>query len=277
MKTLPFRATPCLLIGFICGSLAAAPVAKGGSDSPEPSNSPSTADFALDSNSSGESKVSALSSEKRGHIKMDFIPEDERARRTSKGFPCVSPPEGAYGVEGHGTPYNIFDRTGEPMSAGKLAERIRSDRSFQAGMTVYLLCCETGKGNRSFAQKLADSLGSEVVAPTEKLWPLKTGRYVVAQERMRKTFGIFEKGEQRADHDKPGTMKTFRPTSTAPAVASSRDEVSQPSSSSSAASPVRAQNPQKRPLLRASARTAALLAGMPRQKESTMYWNSKER
>ena len=46
------------------------------------------------------------------------------------------------------------------MNARELAEWIRNDARYQAGMTVYLFCCETGKGDRSFAQKLANTLGA---------------------------------------------------------------------------------------------------------------------
>jgi hypothetical protein len=144
-------------------------------------------------------------------------------------------------------------------------------------MTVYLLCCETGKGNRCFAQKLADTLGTEVVAPTEKLWPQKDGLYVVAQERTHRSFGFFETREQRADETRPGTMKSFKPNAKSVELASfRRDEENgaESSSSSSAASVVSAQQPPRKPLLRASAKTAALLAGIQRQRDSAMYLNS---
>jgi hypothetical protein len=244
-------------------------------------NSPSTSNFSL-SRSSGESKVSSLGSS-RSKVKLDFIPADERASRTRRGFPCVSTPVGAYGVEGHGTANTVFCRTGEPMNARELAKWIRNDSRYQAGMTVYLMCCETGKGSRPIAQKLADQLGAEVVAPTEKLWPQQTGLYIVAQERMKKTMGgMFESGEQRADITRLGSMKTFRPDTLASTVSPqkstpSRSVAPETSSSSSAASLVRTQEPPKKPLLRPSARTAALLAGIPSAKDTTEYLNSSKR
>ena len=244
-------------------------------------NSPSLANFALDNSTNGESKVSALTSERRTHLKLDFIPSDERAKRASRGYPCVSAPEGAYGIEGHGSPHSVFSRNGVPMNARELAEWIRNDDRYQAGMTVYLFCCETGKGDRSFAQKLADTLGAEVVAPTEKFWPQQNGLYVVAQERTHKTLGIFETGEQRADTTRPGTMKTFKPTAAAAAAAAqfaaaSKDVDASPNdSSSSAASVVRTQQTPRKPFLRASARTAALLAGIQGPRDSTAYFNAR--
>jgi hypothetical protein len=241
-------------------------------------NSSTPADSASDGQATCEPKVSALTSEGRSHIKIDFIPSEERAKRASRGFPCVSSPEGVYGIEGHGSPHSVFSRDGEPMNARELAEWIRNDARYQAGMTVYLFCCETGKGDRSFAQKLANTLGADVVAPTEKFWPQQNGLYLVAQERTHKTLGIFETGEQRADTTRPGTMKTFKPTAAAAAqlAATSKDDASSRiDSSSSAASPVRMQQPPKKPLLRASARTAALLAGIQGPRDSAAYFNSR--
>jgi hypothetical protein len=237
-------------------------------------NSPTPADANVNDQATGESKVSALTSEGRTHIKLDFIPSEERAKRASRGFPSVNSPEGVYGIEGHGSPHSVFTREGEPMNARELAEWIRNDTRYQAGMTVYLFCCETGKGDRSIAQRLADTLGADVVAPTEKFWPQQNGRYLVAQERMHKTLGIFETGEQRADTTHPGAMKTFKPTEAAAAAAAklaatSKDgNSSRIDSSSSAASPVRMHQPPKKPLLRASARTAALLAGIQGRRDS---------
>jgi hypothetical protein len=244
-------------------------------------NAPTPADSAVTEQAAAEPKVSALTSQERAHIKLDFIPSDERAKRASRGFPSVSSPDGVYGIEGHGTPHSVFTREGEPMNARELAEWIRNDTRYQAGMTVYLFCCETGKGDRSIAQRLADTLGADVVAPTEKFWPQQSGRYLVAQERTHKTLGIFETGEQRADTTRPGTMKTFKPTAAAVAAAAkiaaaSKDgNSSRIDSSSSAASPVQTQQPPKKPFLRASARTAALLAGIQGQRDSAAYFNSR--
>jgi hypothetical protein len=240
--------------------------------------SPSSQNFSLDARPDGESKVAALVSQERSPVKLDFIPLEERASRARRGYPTVTVPQDGYGVEGHGTPSSVLCRTGEPMNAKELAKWIGGDSRYQAGMTVYLMCCETGKGDRSIAQKLADTLGTEVVAPTEKLWPLKNGLYVVAQERMRKTLGVFETGEQRADITRLGTMKTFRPApGSTPMVAVSRDNAAATLSSSNAASADRPQQTPRKPLLRASARTAALLAGFHGQRDSTLYLNSRER
>lgn len=239
-------------------------------DEPQPSNSPKRGGFALDPSSEG-SKVDALTAGRRDRVKLDFIPVEERQHRTVKGYPCVSTPSGTFGVEGHGTPDSVFYRSGEPMDAKELARLIMEDSRFRPGMPVYLLCCETGKGWRPFAQKLADALGTEVVAPTEKLWPQHSGLYIVAEERMLKSPGMFPVGIQRADTTRLGEMRTFLPSHSPSPASNSRAEgrtvartfASSNISNSSAAASVRTPRPMKKPMLRASARTAAFLAGNP--------------
>src|SRR5688500_976344 len=69
------------------------------------SNSPADTSFALEGRVAGESKAASLGGQERSKIKLDFIPADERKRRTSGGYPMVTAPKGAYGVEGHGSPW----------------------------------------------------------------------------------------------------------------------------------------------------------------------------
>ena len=241
----------------------------------QPCNSPGDADFSL---SPGESKVSSLTARSsRSKVKLDFIPVEERRNRANRGFPCVTAPSGAYGVEGHGSPDSVFCRTGEPMTAKELASWIVTDSRFRPGMTVYLLCCETGKGKHPFAQRLADALGTTVVAPTEKLWPLQTGLYVVAEERTRKSMGFIDVGAQRADLSRLGQMRTFRPSQESLAMASysrvhRQDSTAMNFSSRGAAAPILTQEPTKR-LPKAAAKTAALLAGIQNRSDTTVYLN----
>src|SRR4051812_30549335 len=104
------------------------------------SNSPTETNFALEARTAGESKAASLATEERSKVKLDFIPGDERTRRAHRGFPSLTAPKGAYGVEGHGSQRNIFSRDGEPMTEKELAEWIRKDERYEEGMTVYLLC-----------------------------------------------------------------------------------------------------------------------------------------
>lgn len=239
-------------------------------DEPEPSNSPKRGSFALNASSEGESKVENLTQTHRERVKLDFIPVQERKNRTVKGYPSVSAPDGTYGVEGHGSPDSIFCRTGEPMTAEELARLIATDSRFRPGMTVYLFCCETGKGRRPFAQKLANLLGTEVVAPTEKLWPQHSGSYIVAQERLLTSPGMIPVGIQRADVSRLGEMRTFVPDAKRSPLSKPEARVVARSSASKDlasdnrnAGNTRLASPMRKPMLRPSARTAALLAGNP--------------
>lgn len=144
-------------------------------------------------------------------VKLDFIPADERVMRNSGGYGRIEAPRGTYGVEGHGDPGTMFFRNGQTCTAQELARWIRNDSRYTPGMTVYLFSCETGKGSRSFAQKLADELRAKVVAPTEKLWLVKNGGYTVAREQAGRILGFIPAAKERADAKKPGIMKTFSP------------------------------------------------------------------
>jgi hypothetical protein len=243
-------------------------------------NTPSSPNFGLASRSEAGSKVDTLLLSEATRVKLDFIPLEERADRATRGYPCVLSPEGVFGVEAHGTRKVLFTRDGEILTVEDVAELILSDSRYERGMTVYLFCCETGKGLRPFAQKLANVLGAEVVAPTEKLWPQRSGRFIVAQELTRRGF-FGEIGLKRADTARMGAMKTFSPDSNAsPAAvaAVSAEESPEDLTSSSAATLARTKNPpakKQKPLLRANARSAALLAGIPDR--SVQYYNATER
>lgn len=49
--------------------------------------------------------------------------------------------------------------------------------------SIRLLSCDTGAGNNSFAQNLANKLNVTVVAPTKHVWAYPNGRYIVAGPR----------------------------------------------------------------------------------------------
>jgi hypothetical protein len=282
-----------VVMAVLLGSIASLEVklcAESEGKRPQVCDSPSTENSPLNSTTSAESKVGSLDKQERSHVKLDLIPVDERASRDRRGFPSVSAPAGTYGVEGHGVPGSVFYRSGEPMSAGELATRITNDSRYQPGMTVYLACCETGKGRRSFAQQLADTLGTEVIAPTEKLWPLQNGLFIVAPERRYHSYGV--EMAQFADTDRLGTMKTFKPGRTSRVlVATSSDDTSirQKSASTSASTSTNTgsststrtrtasldsnrETPKKPQLNSSMAKTAALLAEL-----HGSYLNSKAR
>lgn len=144
-------------------------------------------------------------------IKLDFIPVEERQLRVEKGFTRLEAPAGTYGVEGHGTASHMTFRTGEVLNTEELARWIRRDQRYAPGMTVVLFACDTGKGGRPFAQKLANEMRAPVVAPTERLWVKPGGGSFVAGASTKKLFGIIPIGPERPDHTRKGCMKSFHP------------------------------------------------------------------
>ena len=79
-------------------------------------------------------------------------------------------------VGGHGSPNLMQDENYENLSAADVADLIKSDPKYKPGMPVKLLSCETGQGSNSFAQQLANALGSSTVsAPTTLLWYYSNG------------------------------------------------------------------------------------------------------
>jgi hypothetical protein len=136
----------------------------------------------------------------RTSARIDFIPTAERAYRASLGIPRATAPDGAYGIEGHGTSFAVYCKQGRAMGAAELAAWVLKDPAYRKGRPVYLLCCHTGKGRNPIARQLARILGVEVYAPTEKLWPLADGKYIVAG------------GDKKADLGKLGQMRKFSPS-----------------------------------------------------------------
>jgi len=75
----------------------------------------------------------------------------------------------AYSVGAHGSPNVITDENGKPMTPMQLA-CLMKENGYKGGPVV-LTACSTGRGKKSFAQKLADELGADVYAPTRDLQP----------------------------------------------------------------------------------------------------------
>ena len=147
-----------------------------------------------------------------GVTMLDFIPTEERLKRSRNGTPQLKAPPGTYAVEGHGTPHAMKFRNGQPLTPEVLADRIHMDPSYRPGMPVYLLSCETGAGSHSFAQQLADEMQTPVVAPTAKLWFFKGGAYTIAEAQTKTALGFIPVSEEIRDPSRPGYMKTFTPS-----------------------------------------------------------------
>lgn len=73
---------------------------------------------------------------------------------------------GNYTISGHGTEDSKYVGG---YTHGELADKIRADKqNYSPGKQVFLDACDAGKGGKdSFAQKLANDLGANVIAPTD--------------------------------------------------------------------------------------------------------------
>jgi RHS repeat-associated protein len=92
---------------------------------------------------------------------------------------AASSPTGIFTVGGHGNPSLITNAAGQPLTPQQLASQINANASAN-GKTVKLMSCNTGNGDDSFAQKLANILGKTVIAPNNFVWYYSDGSTVVA-------------------------------------------------------------------------------------------------
>lgn len=145
-------------------------------------------------------------------VKLDLIPSRERKERFDLGYERLRVPSGTYGVEGHGTRCRVSLKNGKEVTPVELAGWIRNDARYTRDMTVYLLACETGKGDRPYAQELADLLQANVYAPTEKLWIHRGGAYSVHSGSGKKLANGIAQTSEAGDAGRPGVMKAFYPT-----------------------------------------------------------------
>jgi RHS repeat-associated protein len=105
---------------------------------------------------------------------------------------------GIYTVAGHGNPKNVVNGT-TYLNASALANLIRKDSKFQK-QPVMLGSCNTGKqfmGRDSFAQNLANELGTPVTAPLAGAWYNEQG--------------LVGAGPNAGVGGDPGPWKTFFP------------------------------------------------------------------
>ena len=95
-----------------------------------------------------------------------FSAKEKDIYSSAKAAP--SPPN-TFTVGAHGGPTTVVDKSGKAITPKQLAEMIRKHPDYKAGMTVRLMGCNTGvspgPGKLSYAQKLANALGSKVEAP----------------------------------------------------------------------------------------------------------------
>src|SRR5205807_812764 len=71
---------------------------------------------------------------------------------------------------GHGAPDSMLDSNGNEISVDKLGDMIKANPKYDPNKPVELDSCQTGRdlhdGTWPYAQRLANYLGSPVIAPT---------------------------------------------------------------------------------------------------------------
>lgn len=112
---------------------------------------------------------------------------------------------GFYDYIAHGDPNKIELNIGDKkyLVDHRTAARIIKQDKKRTEKSIRLLSCDTGRGDHSFAQNLANKLNVKVMAPTKTLWSLPNGQYFVAGRR--KDY------PSRPDYNNKGIFKTFYP------------------------------------------------------------------
>ena len=104
----------------------------------------------------------------------------------------------------HGDHQSVYDENYNKIDVKTLANEVRNHPKFKPGMSVRLLSCNTGKGNNSFAQQLADELGVRVYAPDQYDWYYSNGK-------VEPWGGFYDANNQlQMDTNQPGHEFTFK-------------------------------------------------------------------
>lgn len=98
----------------------------------------------------------------------------------------ITPIDGFEDLLCHGTPDKLYHESnigvGSYYTAQEFADIIRSDKSL-FGKNIRLLACNTGALPTGFAQQLADELGVDILAPTERLWINEEGKLFITNSQ----------------------------------------------------------------------------------------------
>ncbi|MEN3368731.1 MAG: hypothetical protein V7609_874 [Verrucomicrobiota bacterium] len=84
-----------------------------------------------------------------------------------------------FSLAAHGNSSVIQDATGNLLGAESAVKAISSSKGFVEAKTIRLFVCDTGKGDNSIAQKIANITGKNVLAPTKWIWTDKKGGYSI--------------------------------------------------------------------------------------------------
>ncbi len=94
-------------------------------------------------------------------------------------FDRIPPKDGYFDVAAHGAAKHIwYGSADKTITARELARIIRHTEKYN-GEKIRLLSCSTGSAKNGFAQQLANALGVEVEAPSDKLYVKPDGTYWV--------------------------------------------------------------------------------------------------
>jgi len=89
-------------------------------------------------------------------VTLPFIPFSPRNQSLYRYQYFYDEP-GVFSVEGHGNSQHLWDGQ-KFLSPEELARRIFNDPRYWPGMTIRLIACNTGAGENSYAQQLADAI-----------------------------------------------------------------------------------------------------------------------
>lgn len=107
-------------------------------------------------------------------------------------------------IGAHGDPQSVYDENYNKIDVKTLANEVRNHPKFKPGMSVRLLSCNTGKGNNSYAQQLADELGVRVYAPDQYDCYYSNGK-------VEPWGGFYDANNQlQMDTNQPGHEFTFK-------------------------------------------------------------------
>ena len=90
--------------------------------------------------------------------------------------------DGIFSIGAHGSSDFILNMSNKPIDSLDLAGIIVNYNAFKSSKAVQLWSCNTGKGDNSFAQKLADIIGEPVIAPDGFLSVLPNGTYHINKD-----------------------------------------------------------------------------------------------
>lgn len=138
-----------------------------------------------------------------GLAELNAIPADQKALHDAANkinFPNY------FTVVVHGSPQSVsptgISGADQEWTPEMLAKIIQDYPQYKKGKRIFLLSCNTGQGENSFAQQLSNILKAPVLAPNELAW-VNTSKGTV------EVFGQTSTGE--LDLSKPGKFIKFRP------------------------------------------------------------------